>query len=129
MKRLLLSRFLFLIICALFIANANQTYARDGIFAGPGHGGRIIIKRSPVLGVNVSVVIYIDGQVAGTLVRAREFDEYITSGRHVLVASPNNLRGDWHGIIDVRPGHTIKYIATYNVSKLVLNRVHHHHQH
>lgn len=130
MKRLrFFAVFLTLFVCTLLIAGTNQAYARDGIFAsGPAHGGRLIIKRSPVLGANVAIVIYIDGQIAGTLVRHRTFDEYITPGRHVLVASPNQLAGDWRGIIDVRPGHTIKFITTYNLSRLALNRVHHHHQ-
>ena len=110
---------LFLIICGLVVATPNQSFAAHR----SNDLGRLIIKRSPVLGVNVSVVIYIDGRVAGTSVRARTFDEYIAPGRHFIVASPNQLRGDWHGILDVRPGHTYMYVMTYNQSRLALNPV------
>ena len=110
---------LLLIICGLVVATPNQSFA-----AHPSHNlGRLIIKRSPALGVNVTVALYIDGRVAGSLVRSRIYDEYITPGRHLIVASPNQLRGDWRGYLDVRPGHTYMYVATYNVNRLVLNPV------
>src|SRR5262245_22902458 len=110
---------LILIICAMVVATPNQSFAAHR----SNDAGRLIIKRSPVLGANVSVVIYIDGRIAGTLVRNRKLDQYIAPGRHVIVASPNQLAGDWQGILDVRPGHTYMYVMTYNVSQLVLNPV------
>ena len=107
--------------CALiFFACASQdAFARESQPANP-NGGRLIIKRSPVLGSNVSVAIYIDGKPAGTLRRNHPFETYLTPGRHLLVASPNRARGDWHGTLNVRPGETYSYTASYNVDKLVL---------
>ena len=122
-----------LAIGALLIASANQSaHARDknsssnpggAIFAtSAAVGGRLFIRRSPVLGQNVSISLRIDGKVAGTLVQSRTFDRYITPGRHILTASPTG-EGTWQGILDVRRGETYSYIASYNVYKLVLSPV------
>jgi hypothetical protein len=121
---------LLLTACILFIASTNQTaYARDNksssqpraIFATNAiDGGRLIIKYSPTLGINVAIVLTIDGKLVGPLVRGHIFDRYLTPGRHILVASPNRLAGDWQGVLHVRAGHTYTYIARYNVSRLVL---------
>ena len=119
-------------LCGLFLAVASQTaFASDkasgqprSIFAtNASNGARLSIKRSPVLGDNIAITMAIDGKVAGTLIRARTFDEYIVLGRHVLVASPNRLRGDWRGTIDLRAGETYVFVAKYNVDRLVLERV------
>jgi hypothetical protein len=126
-----------LIVCALFMTGmtclaeardtrpANQT---NGIFAHSlSDGGRLIIRRSPVLGYNVAISLYIDGQVAGTLVRARVFDEYITPGRHTIVAVPGGIPGGpgdrFVAKLDVRTGQTFTYIASYNVNRLLLTWV------
>ncbi len=119
-----------LAICASLIASANQSVnARESnssnpsgaIFAtGAADGGRLVIKRSPVLGSYVTIAFTIDGKLAGTLVRGRTYDRYITPGRHVLVASPNRSRGAWRTVLDVRPGQTYSYTASLNVDKLVL---------
>ena len=122
-----------LAICALFIATASQRVdARESnspnptgaIFAtSSATGGRLVIQRSPVLGDNVAITLMIDGQVAGTLVRGRTYDRYITPGRHTLTALPNRSRGTWQGTLDVRPGKTYSYSASYNVNKLVLTPI------
>jgi hypothetical protein len=122
-----------LAICALLIASANQSAnASDknssnpsgAIFAtNAADGGRLFIQRSPVLGRNVSIVLTIDGKPAGTLLWGRTYDRYITPGRHILTASPNRSRGAWQGTLNVHPGETHSYSASYNVSKLVLTPV------
>jgi hypothetical protein len=122
-----------LAICALLVAGASQRVdARENnapnpsgaIFAtGPATGGRLVIQRSPVLGDNVAIAIMIDGQVAGTLVRGRTYDRYITPGRHTLSASPNRARATWRGTLEVQPGKTYSYSASYNVNQLVLTPI------
>jgi hypothetical protein len=121
-----------LAIGVLLIASAQQSVtARDNNPANPSgaifatsaaDGGRLFIGRSPVLGDNVAISLWIDGKVAGTLMRSRTFDRYITPGRHVLTASPTN-GGDWHGVLDVRRGETYSYTASYNTNRLVLTPV------
>jgi hypothetical protein len=118
-----------LAICALLIASANPSAnAREskspnpsgGIFAtSAADGGRLIIRRSPVLGDNVTVSLRIDGKVAGTLVKDRNFDKYIAPGSHILTASPTG-GGGWKGTLNVRLGETYSYSASYNVNGIVL---------
>jgi hypothetical protein len=115
-----------LITSATESANArdkNSSNPGDAIFAtSAADGGRLFIRRSPVLGENVSVSLRIDGKVVGTLVQSRTFDRYITPGRHILTASPTG-GGVWQGTLDVRPGGTYSYSASYNVNKIVLTPV------
>ena len=117
-----------LAIAAVLIASATQSAnARDknppnpsgAIFAtSAADGGRLVINRSPVLGSNVTISLWIDGKVAGTLVWHRTYDRYITPGRHILIASPTN-GGEWRGVLDVRRGETYSYTASYG-DKLLL---------
>lgn len=117
-----------LVVAAATTLSARErypSYAGDEIFAsGPANGGRLVIRRSPALGHNVSMSIYIDGRPAGTLVRARTFDEYITPGRHVLSVRPTSVLGRWRETLDIRPGETYTYTATVNVDRLVLTPAH-----
>jgi hypothetical protein len=85
-------------------------------------GGRLIIKRSPVLGKNVAITIKIDGKLAGTLSYNRTFDTYLAPGRHVLTAVPNRLDTPWQGTVEVRANETYSYTAHYSVNRLVLER-------
>lgn len=85
-------------------------------------GGRLIIKRSPVLGRNVAVTIRIDGKLAGTVSYGRTFETVLAPGRHVLRAEPNRLDTPWQGTLDVRAHETYTYTAHYTAGKLLLER-------
>jgi hypothetical protein len=100
-------------------ANAN----RSVIANGPAGGGRLIITRSPVLGYNVAIAITIDGVLIGPFAWGHVFEQYLSPGRHVIVASPNRLRGDWVGVLDVRRGETYNFIAKITPRQLYLDRV------
>jgi hypothetical protein len=118
-----------LAICALLIASANQSVkAAEPKSSNPSgatfatsaaDGGRLYIRRSPVLGENVTITVRIDGKVAGTLVKARNLDRYIAPGHHTLTASPTG-GGEWKGTLNVRQGETYNYSASYNVNGIVL---------
>jgi len=108
-------------ICGLLIASVQSLFASDSIFAtSAADGGRLVIKRSPVMADNASVTIMIDGKPAGTLSRNRGYDRFIKPGRHSLTASPNRSGDPWHGTLDVKVGGTYAYTASYNVNKVVL---------
>jgi hypothetical protein len=108
-------------VCALVVVAAQSLFASDAIFAtSAADGGRLVIKRSPVMADNASVTIMIDGKPAGTLSRNRGYDRYIKPGRHALTASPNRSGDPWHGTLDVKVGGTYTYTASYNVHKVVL---------
>ena len=117
MKLLSLSaRLLLLAVSVLFITSAHH-----GLFAATAaDGGRLVIKRSPVMGANVTVTVVIDGKPVGVVRRAGTFEHNLAPGRHVLSVSPNRLNGPWHTTLDVRAGETYSYVVSYNVDKLVM---------
>ena len=122
-----------LTICALLIASASsnaKTPAKapenkssnpsGAVFAtSAADGGRLFIGRSPLLGTTETISIMIDGKVAGTLVRGRTFDRFLTPGRHVLIVSSAN-GSTWQGALEVQRGETYSYTASFNGSKLLL---------
>ena len=108
---------LVLAICAALMANANLSAATA---AG---GGRLLIKRSPVMADNVTIAVTIDGKPAGSVRRGQTYDQSIAAGHHVLTASPNRLGGKWSTTLEVRAGETYSFVASYNVDKLVLTPV------
>ncbi len=117
---------LLLAICTLLLASASQSaIAAEAKSSKPSGAtsaasGRLVIKRSPLLGLNVSINLTIDGKLAGTLVRGEIYAKPIAPGRHVLIASYSGSGEEWRGTLDVRPGETYSYSASYNVNKLVL---------
>jgi hypothetical protein len=118
-----------LAICALLVASANQSVKAaepkpskpsGATFAtSAADGGRLFIRRAPLLGENVTISVMIDGKVAGTLVKGRNFDRYIAPGHHPLTASAS-AGSTWQGTLDVRVGETYSYSASYNVNRIVL---------
>ena len=108
-------------ICGLLVLSAQSLFASDAIFAtSAADGGRLIIRRSPSLGHNVSITLRIDGKLAGLLSRGRTYDRYLTPGQHHLTASPNRSGGPWRGTLNVRVGETYSYTASFNVDEVVL---------
>src|SRR5438045_5246439 len=122
MKQVSFSAPVLILIGALLITSANQSVnARDNnssnrsgaIFAtSAADGGRLFIRRSPVLGRDVAIALTIDAQLAGTLTSGHTYDRYITPGRHILIVSPNRSSGAWQATLDVRPGQTYSYSAS-----------------
>jgi len=113
-----------LAICWLLVLGAQSLSASDAIFAtSAADGGRLIIRRSPTLGNNVSVTVRIDGKLAGIITRGRTYEGYLTPGRHHLTASPNRSGGPWRGTLNVRVGETYSYTASFNVDEVVLTPV------
>ena len=120
-----------LTLCALLFVGSSSVSAHEnkssssqpvGTFAsGLSDGGLFIVARSAILGDNVSFVLRVDGQIAGTCVRFRGVETYLTPGRHVVEAMPNRLAGAWRGTVDIQAGKTTKYIAGYNVDHLFLS--------
>ena len=116
------SSVLVLVICALLGAGAKQITAgqpqdwrsSDGIFANSlADGGRVRMKHSPVLGINIPIAIWIDGVEAGAFAKGHVYDRYLTPGRHELYASrPGRQSDSWHGILDVRRGETYSFVVT-----------------
>jgi len=118
---------LVLAICALLIAGANQTASARYYYPGQVYAsslaphGNFIIKHSPTLGINVAVVVTIDGHVAGGITKGHYFNAYLEPGRHFIRVSRNGrYYGDLGAILDVRPGRVYSFVAKDSGNQMVL---------
>lgn len=106
------------------VAAGQSQYSRssDPTFANSlADGGCIRMKHSPVLGLNVPIVIKIDGVQAGVFAKGHVFEAYLTPGRHKVSAHrPINLTDSWHGYLDVRRGETYSFVVKCTVNQVYL---------
>ena len=72
------------------------------------------------MGRNVTITLEIDGKPAGSLRWGGTYDTSITPGRHFLTAWASRDGEAWQATLDVRPGQTYSYSASYSVDRLVL---------
>ncbi len=117
----------------LFFASAKQItagqsrYSRssDSIFANSlADGGRIRMKHSPVLGLNIPIAVRIDGVQAGAFAKGHVYQQYLTPGRHTLSASrPMRISDSWHGTLDVRRGETYSFVVSCTPAHVILQPV------
>ena len=126
---------LVLIVGLLFFASAmpvpagQSAYSRssDPTFANSfSDGGRIRMKHSPVLGINVPISVWIDGVLAGPFAKGHVFERYLTPGRHDVYASrpgPGRRSDAWVGTVDVRRGETLSFVVHCNPYRVILQPV------
>ena len=96
--------------------NAGQSrYSRssDPTFANSlADGGRVRMKHSPVLGINIPIAVWIDGVQAGAFAKGHVYEQYLTPGRHDLYASrPMRKSDSWYGTLDIRRGETLSFVV------------------
>ena len=120
-------------VCAFFLASANQNAAGKFQYSRSSHatfassladGGRIRMKHSPVLGINIPIAVWIDGEMAGAFAKGHVYERYLTPGRHDVYASrPGRLYDSWYGTLDVRPGETYSFVVKCTVNHVILQPV------
>ena len=104
---------------ALLIATAMEGTAGQG--ASYGGTGDVSISFSPVLGLNVGVVIAINGRYAGVITKGHTFRQQLPAGRHVIYVTRNGREAEGTStIVDVVPGETYAFRAHYNTDELVI---------
>jgi hypothetical protein len=112
---------------ATHVSAGQSRYSRSGdtIFANSlADGGRIRMKHSPVLGINVPIAVWIDGVQAGAFAKGHVYERYLTPGRHDVYASrPGRLFDSWYGTLDVRPGETYSFLVKCTVNRVILQPV------
>jgi hypothetical protein len=123
----------FVVIAGVLFATANQvparqspySHSRDGIFASSlADGGRIRMKHSPTLGINIPISVWIDGVQAGVFAKGHVYERYLTPGRHDVYASrPSTFMDSWSGTLDVRRGETYSFVVYCTPAKVILQRV------
>lgn len=117
----------------LFFASANHIAAgqspyprySDEIFANSlADGGRIRLKHSPALGINIPIAMRIDGANAGAFAKGHVYERYLTPGRHRVHASrPKQVTDSWSGWLDVRRGETYSFVVYCNPNRVILQPV------
>jgi hypothetical protein len=118
---------LLLAICVLLVAGATQTASARYYFPGEVYAsslaphGNFVIKHSPTLGMDVGVVVTIDGHLAGGIAKGHYFNAYLQPGRHFITISRNGrYYGELQAIMDVRPGLTYSFVAKISGNQMVL---------
>jgi len=121
---------LVLVVGVVFLATATQITAgqpkdsrsRDTTFANSlADGGRIRMKHSPILGMNVAMAVRIDGVQAGVFSKGHVYDRYLTPGRHELyVSQARQQTGSWRGTLDVRRGETRSFVVKVTSNQVLL---------
>ena len=120
MKRLNLV-VLFLAFCAFFFGTANQSVAGQSQYYSRGGDGLLRMKHSPVLGINIPIAVWIDGQQAGAFTKGHVYQRYLSPGPHDLYASrPGQLSNSFYGTLDVRPGQTYSFVVKCTLNQVYL---------
>jgi len=117
----------------LFFAGAKHSpagqsqYSRssDTTFANSlADGGRIRMKHSPVLGINIPIAVRIDGVEAGAFAKGHVYEQYLTPGRHHVYASrPRRQSDSWSGTLDIRRGETYSFVVKCTPGRVILEPV------
>ena len=101
--------------------SSNAIYAN-----GLADGGCVRMKHSPVLGINIPITVWIDGELAGPFAKGHVFERFLTPGRHEVYASrpgPGRRSDSWYGTIDVARGETISFVVYCSPNRVILQPV------
>jgi hypothetical protein len=85
--------------------------------------GQLVIKRSANFGINLSLVVYIDGRSAGAFAVGNSFVATLPAGRHeIAVYVPQRrITSDPAGaIVNIEPGRSYLLTAGFHGQALVL---------
>ena len=110
-------------VCASFLMSANDSAAGQSQYSRSNYG-RLRMKHSPVLGINIPIAVWIDGVQAGAFAKGHVYERYLASGRHTLYASrPSRPSDSWSGTLDVRPGQTYSFVVYCTPAQVILQPV------
>ena len=119
MKRLN-SVVLILTVCA-FLFGSAKSFAGQSQYYSRGADGVLRMKHSPVLGINIPIDVWIDGQHAAAFTKGHVFHRSLTPGRHDIYASrPGQMYSSYYGTLDVRPGETYSFVVKSTPNQIYL---------
>jgi hypothetical protein len=108
-----------LTVGAFFVGSASRSFAGQSEYSRGGDG-ILRMKHSPVLGLNIPIAVWIDGQEAGAFSKGHIYERSLAPGRHTIYASRPSYRFDsFYGTLDVQPGQTYSFVV-----KCTVNHVH-----
>src|SRR5204862_6230136 len=111
------SLLLALVAGVLFAANAKSVSAGQSEYSRAIDAtsfGCVRMKHSPVLGINMPITVWIDGQLAGAFAKGHVFERCLSPGRHEIYASrPGTGRqsDSWYGTVDVSRGAPLSVVV------------------
>jgi hypothetical protein len=109
------------IVCGFVGASTNQCRAGQSEYYSRGAEGLLRMKHSPVLGINIPIAVWIDGQQAGAFAKGHVYERSLAPGRHDLYASrPGQLYSSFFGTLDVRPGETYSFVVKSTPNQIYL---------
>ena len=118
---------LILVVSVLCFASAKSVSAGQSEYSRSREAtGRIRMKHSPVLGINIPISVWIDGVQAGAFAKGHVYERYLTPGRHEVYASrpgPGRASDSWYGTLDIRPGETLSFVVYCNPYRVILQPV------
>ena len=99
-------------LLALAGASARLEAAEDG---------RLLMRYSPTLGMNVAIRVGIDGRGAGGFARGHVYERYLSPGMHRVTIRPNGRRLEEFSMdLFVRPNETYSYVVKFPRIRLAL---------
>jgi hypothetical protein len=123
MKRVSFVVVLLVAVGALLFASTKQSAAGQSEYSRS-NDGRLRMKHSPVLGINIPIAVWIDGMQAGAFAKGHVYERYLMPGLHDVYASrPGRLFDSWYGTLDVRPGETYSFVVNCTPNRVVLQPV------
>jgi hypothetical protein len=93
--------------------------------APPPNSGHLLVYRVANFGSNLSLVVSVDGKDVGSFTEGRNYDGYLSAGKHVLTARVDpNQTGARPGrkTLTVQAGQTYSYTAGWSGGNVVLVR-------
>ena len=123
------SLLLALVVGVLFVANAKSVSAGQSEYSRSIDAtsfGCVRMKHSPVLGINIPITVWIDGQLAGAFAKGHVFERCLSPGRHEIYASRPGIgrqSDSWYGTLDVSRGETLSFVVYCNVNSVILQPV------
>ena len=75
-------------------------------------GGRLVVLRAPNFGWNLAVNLKIDGRTAANIVQGRRYDDFVSTGRHMLTVSAVPNYQPTSTVLNVKDGQTYVFTAT-----------------
>lgn len=115
---------LLLAAVAFFFAGASETVAGQSEYYSRRGNGLLRMKHSPVLGINVPIAVWIDGQMAGAFAKGHVYERSLSPGRHYVYASrPGRIFDSYYGALDVQPGQTYSFVVKCTVNRVILQPV------
>jgi len=82
--------------------------------------GRLVVERSPTIGWNVAVRLKIDGTPVANISQSRRYDAPLPAGHHRLTVSATSNTEPTSIELNVRPGRTEVFTATWESDRIVL---------